>query len=444
MLRMREHRFAALATIIVCTLLTARIIHAAQSTLLWQSNLESAKQLAAQSNRLVLVHFWSPSCAACKQLEKNVFTSPQVQQAVQARFVAVKINADDWPTTTKQYGISSLPTDLIITPSGQIVGRMVSPQTPDAYLQQLAIAAGGSAQFAASAVPPTTATMPVAAPATAVNTPAQSAAPAAAPNVGWGAVSANHPTSSTPAVSAYSDNRYAEYFQKFSPATPPAATPPATNQTASGTPSYSPPAVYTPQSPYGAPAAVGAPASAPGYTVPSYGAPATAAPGYAPQSSTSLATGAVTATTPPASPSAAVAAQATAVKTTAASTAAGPQLALDGYCPVSLMEEQRWQLGDRRWGVIHRGRTYLFSGPEQQRKFLENPDRYSPAISGQDVVMALDYGQEIDGKRALGVTYQNRIYLFSNDASRQAFERNPKRYATEVLQAENQPTTVLR
>jgi YHS domain-containing protein len=108
------------------------------------------------------------------------------------------------------------------------------------------------------------------------------------------------------------------------------------------------------------------------------------------------------------------------------------------------MEEQRWQLGDRRWGVIHRGRTYLFSGPEQQRKFLSDPDRYSPAISGQDVVMALDYGQKIDGKRALGVTYQNRIYLFSNDASRQAFERNPKRYATEVLQAENQPATVLR
>jgi YHS domain-containing protein len=132
------------------------------------------------------------------------------------------------------------------------------------------------------------------------------------------------------------------------------------------------------------------------------------------------------------------------VKTTAANAAAGPLLALDGYCPVSLIEEQRWQLGDRRWGVIHRGRTYLFSGPEQQRKFLSDPDRYSPAISGQDVVMALDYGQEIDGKRALGVTYQNRMYLFSNDASRQAFERNPKRYATEVLQAENQPATMLR
>jgi YHS domain-containing protein len=132
------------------------------------------------------------------------------------------------------------------------------------------------------------------------------------------------------------------------------------------------------------------------------------------------------------------------VGTTAATTAAAPPLALDGYCPVTLVEQQRWQVGDRRWGAIHRGRTYLFTGPEQQRKFLANPDRYSPAVSGQDVVMALDYGQEVEGKRAMGVEYQNRVYLFSSDASRQAFSQNPKRYAAEVLQAENPTQTILR
>ena len=58
--------------------------------------------------------------------------------------------------------------------------------------------------------------------------------------------------------------------------------------------------------------------------------------------------------------------------------------------------------------------------------------------------MALDQGQQVEGKRALGVEYQNRIYLFSSDASRQAFSQNPKRYATEVLQAEAPQQTVLR
>jgi YHS domain-containing protein len=108
------------------------------------------------------------------------------------------------------------------------------------------------------------------------------------------------------------------------------------------------------------------------------------------------------------------------------------------------LEQQRWQVGDRRWGVVHRGHTYLFAGPEQQKKFLADPDRYSPAVSGQDVVQAMDFGQDIAGKRALGIEYQNRIYLFSSDASRQIFAKNPQRYVAEVMQAERATSTTLR
>ncbi len=107
MFRLREKHRAALAGIVVTGLLTPICLAAAQTSMPWQTNLESAKQLAAQTNRLILIHFWSPSCVPCKQVEKNVFSVPQVQQSIQARFVPVKINAEDWPTTTKQYGISA-------------------------------------------------------------------------------------------------------------------------------------------------------------------------------------------------------------------------------------------------------------------------------------------------------------------------------------------------
>ena len=53
-----------------------------------------------------------------------------------------------------------------------------------------------------------------------------------------------------------------------------------------------------------------------------------------------------------------------------------PALGLDGYCPVTLADQKKWQVGDRRYGVIHRGRTYLFAGPVEQQKFLANPDHY--------------------------------------------------------------------
>ena len=44
-------------------------------------------------------------------------------------------------------------------------------------------------------------------------------------------------------------------------------------------------------------------------------------------------------------------------------------VALDGYCPVTLVEDNRWVRADPQWGARHRRRTYLFSSPEQQQKF---------------------------------------------------------------------------
>ena len=103
---------------------------AAPATLQWQTNLEDAKRIAAQTNRLVLVHFWAPSCKPCLELEKNVFSQPQVQQFIDARFVPIKINADDAPTTTKRYGISRLPTDLILTPAPKLSAAWVVHRRP--------------------------------------------------------------------------------------------------------------------------------------------------------------------------------------------------------------------------------------------------------------------------------------------------------------------------
>jgi protein disulfide-isomerase len=123
--------------------------------------------------------------------------------------------------------------------------------------------------------------------------------------------------------------------------------------------------------------------------------------------------------------------------TTAYAAPVAMPLGMDGYSTVTLLEQGRWQVGDRRFGALHRGRTYLFTSAEELQRFLANPDAYSPVASGQDVVAALNYGQEVEGKRSLGLTYQNRIYLFSSQETQQMFVQNRDRYATEVLQAEN-------
>jgi YHS domain-containing protein len=110
---------------------------------------------------------------------------------------------------------------------------------------------------------------------------------------------------------------------------------------------------------------------------------------------------------------------------------------LEGYCPVTLAERGVWVEGRAQWGVRHRGRTYLFATAEQQKAFLADPDRYAPALSGDDPVMAFDAGKSTPGQRRYGVTYQSRTYLFSSTETRDAFAANPQRYTSGAMVAEH-------
>lgn len=48
------------------------------------------------------------------------------------------------------------------------------------------------------------------------------------------------------------------------------------------------------------------------------------------------------------------------------------------------------------------------AGPAQQQRFLADPDRYAPVISGNDAVMTVDYGQTVPGHREHGTFFGNR------------------------------------
>ena len=104
--------------------------------------------------------------------------------------------------------------------------------------------------------------------------------------------------------------------------------------------------------------------------------------------------------------------------------------ALDGYCPVELQERQAWVLGDKRWGVQHLGKLYLFAGPDQWQRFFANPEKYAPVLSGMDIVAAVDGKQFVAGDRRFGGYFESRLYLFSSEENLQRFDREPNRYAT--------------
>ena len=103
---------------------------------------------------------------------------------------------------------------------------------------------------------------------------------------------------------------------------------------------------------------------------------------------------------------------------------------------MTLTQKGAWTEGRAQYGARHRGRTYLFAGLEQQQAFLADPDRYAPALSGDDPVLAFESGKIAPGQRRYGVTYQSRMYLFSTPETRAAFAANPERYTTRVKLAE--------
>ena len=104
-------------------------------------------------------------------------------------------------------------------------------------------------------------------------------------------------------------------------------------------------------------------------------------------------------------------------------------LALNGCCAVSLFTDGSWIPGDKRFGVVHRGRTFLLATPDKRDEFFQSPDTYSPALAGYDVVVLGTTGDLTDGIPEHLECYHNRLYLFSDNKAHLLFLSSPDAYA---------------
>ena len=225
---MRAYSSILLTLCVLALATTAR----AEDQMPWQVNVETAQQLAAKTNRLVLIHFWAPWCKPCMRLEKEVFSRADTAKALEANFVFVKVNADEAPGTTRSFGVSSLPTDVIVTPQGRLVSQFQSPPTATQYITQLNQAAAGHRELARRSSQPAGPTAAAVAPAAnaAVAPVAPPAIPAAASPAPAPVSSAAMPADPNVVASApVATDRYAEYYRQQqlaqAGATPPAAAP---------------------------------------------------------------------------------------------------------------------------------------------------------------------------------------------------------------------------
>lgn len=390
----------------------------------WESDLRAARDRAERENKLLLLHFYSDQCVWCDRLESGAFREPSVVEAIAKNYVAVKIHAGQNPNVARTFRITGYPTDVIVTPQGAALSHRTSPQAANRYVEMLADNAA-TLQSTPPAGPAAEATAVAAAP-TAAGQAAQ-AAPADAPSATGNSLPAGSPLAATAAPPANAP---------APPANAPA--PPATAVAAV-------PAVATPD-----PTAAVAPTpganlasatlSPSDLTMPT-ATPATEAslasdPNSLAQSPPSALQTAQPAT-PGVEPIGKVAEQPAQVagSPTSQHQLAQHQLALDGYCPVSLLDSDKWAEGKPEFGVIHLGQLYLFADGESMKKFLDDPEPYTPVLNGIDVVRFFEEKRIVPGKRDFGARdpEHNRMFFFADEAAMLHFESHHTRYTEAAI-----------
>ncbi len=453
----------------------------------WAANLEQARSQAAQSGKLVLVHFWSTTCAPCLALDKYVFKNSDVGEAVAAKYIPVKVNVTERPDLARQFDVQRIPTDVILTGSGKELERRQSPGSVSGYIQMVNNAAQRAnfgqnpnqqlAQHVREQNQRTSAEQfgvrqsqfqqPSSSNGFDTRSNGQSqtrgntfdtgngfdaqtpSARTAAKNPweGYGSggqanygnappanttrPTTNHPgfSNQPPSNTAQQNRSQIIYNNQYNNRNAPGdvrSSGPTTPSGGFGTSNTSPFA-GGPSQPTQNPRASYPPAAQQNQfnQSPSFN------PNPAPSTSVAPGRGPGGVTVipprrdPPRKPIA----------------PKKPTLGLEGYCPVSLLESrdprQAWRKGDPRFGAIHRGKLYLFAGQQLQQKFLASPDRYSPALSCYDPVRFVENSELIEGQRRHGVSYRGQVFLFSDEGSLKTFWQNPSRYSTIVRQAMN-------
>ena len=369
---------------------------AAQAQIAWEDNLTEAHSKAKQQGKLLLLHFYSDNCVWCDKLEARAFQSLDVAQALNRDFVAVKIHGTKNPKLTSMFKVSKYPTDVVVTIDGKPLVHQFSPQDPARYVSMLAGAKTRLArnQVAAAKRPPAAPKAPTATPRTAASSTSGLALPAAMPEA---------KTMARNSIGAQTAPQLPVQVPS------PNASVAATRQTLPPMPSMTAPATKSP-GPKGNE-----------FVLPSKDSAGVTA---------SLAS-ARTQSPPPVHVS------------SAKSDEAKHELAIEGYCAVSVIENGEWIEGNKEFGVVHLGKLYLFANKTAMETFLADPMPYTPMLDEIDIVRFFEEKRIVRGRREWGVIdpIHHRMYFFADKDAMIHFENTFEAYLDAAMEVMDKAVT---
>ena len=102
-------------------------------------------------------------------------------------------------------------------------------------------------------------------------------------------------------------------------------------------------------------------------------------------------------------------------------------LGLSGFDPVAYFTDNKPKIGLPEMEFSQGGVVWRFANEGNRAAFAENPEVYAPRFGGYDPV-AIARGTSVPGHPLFWTVAGGRLYLFYNDAARQAFIADPGRY----------------
>lgn len=114
----------------------------------WQADYAKAEAEARRLGVPLVVHFYADWCGPCRQMEADVLSRPELMAEFGTRVVGVKVNTDNRPDLVTRFGITSLPSDVIVGPDAKVLAKTTGYQERQGYIGRVA---GFGAQFVKAA-----------------------------------------------------------------------------------------------------------------------------------------------------------------------------------------------------------------------------------------------------------------------------------------------------
>ncbi len=412
-----------LSVLLAFALIVPSLGFAIEREIAWTEDYEAAVQRAATTNSILLLHFYGDSCPPCKLLDKKTFHDPALVSKMN-ELVPVKINADRHRDLAQKFQVTRWPTDIYLFPNGDEIYRGVSNADPSVYCKTIERVALRHRDWTVERNSTARAKEKRQDRAIAAHTPQ---------------IQAEQPIYAGSAGHAVKTQAAAWTNQPFAP---------KQHLSSTGLPASAPRSTRVIENPYITQQPIIVPPAPESDRANSF-------PPVVPADSSSTEPVSNVASRPvvvqpisskqnhhpgPQLPIE-VKPQPNALQvqneTLASQRVYAETIGLGGYCPVSLIESignphlNGWVEGKQTSAVRHRGRVYYCVSERARQTLLNDPDRYTPCLSGFDIVHLCKAGELRDGKCEFGCIQEgtNRVFLFETKANFDEFTQNSVYYS---------------